>query len=148
MHFIIYNFRFFEAYKKEGINFWALTPQNEPDVSFWAINLPSMGWHVYDQREWLTKFLGPVLKKAGLDIKIIIGDDMRHLLPHWIKKILMDNEAYKLVSGIGVHWYLDSVVSIKRLDKTHNLFPDKFMLYTESSCGVMQSKYEGCPIST
>lgn len=104
--------------------------------------MQSMGWDAIDQRNWLTEFLAPIMKKADLDyIKIIIGDGQRHLLPDWVNKILKDAKANKLVSGIALHWYLDKLVSINRLDKTHALYPDKFILYTESCSGLMQSKY-------
>ena len=100
-----------------------------------------MGWDPVDQRNWIIEFLAPQLKNSHLDyIKILVGDGQRHLLPHWVKKILIDERANKLVSGIAVHWYLDKIISVNRLDKTHKLFPDKFILYTESSSGGLESK--------
>ena len=39
------------------------------------------------------------------------------------------------MDGIGVHWYADWWNGPGKLDKTHELFPDKFILYTESCNG-------------
>lgn len=42
------------------------------------------------------------------------------------------NESSPYISGIGVHWYWDNIVPPVLLDKTHEAFPDKFILATEA----------------
>lgn len=42
------------------------------------------------------------------------------------------NEANEFISGIGVHWYWDHVAPSVLLDKTHELYPDKFIISTEA----------------
>lgn len=46
-------------------------------------------------------------------------------------------KAAKYISGIAVHWYLDSAVDpVPTLDQTHQLFPDKFIFSTEACTGA------------
>jgi len=47
-------------------------------------------------------------------------------------QILEDQETWKYVSGIAVHWYLDFLVPTDSLDLTHRNNPDFFMFGTEA----------------
>lgn len=42
-------------------------------------------------------------------------------------------ECYKMVSGIALHWYYDWLFPASSMDDFHETFPDKLILYTESS---------------
>lgn len=42
------------------------------------------------------------------------------------------------LDGIAVHWYRDKIFPTTILDFTHNKYPDKFILNTESSIGGMK----------
>lgn len=44
-------------------------------------------------------------------------------------------EAIKYLDGFAVHWYWDDIAPPSLLDKTHEKFPDKFILNTESCLG-------------
>lgn len=50
------------------------------------------------------------------------------------------NEAYDDVAGIALHWYTDTETNLKYLDYIHELYPEKFLLYTEASCSKYTSK--------
>lgn len=50
-------------------------------------------------------------------------------------KILSDNGASRYIDGVALHWYMDGTYGPELLDHTHQLFPDKFILYTESCTG-------------
>ena len=50
-------------------------------------------------------------------------------------QILDDPIANPYVSGVAVHWYADNSVLPSVLTETHDLYPDKFILYTESCEG-------------
>jgi len=41
------------------------------------------------------------------------------------------------VSGIGLHWYVDALVSPSTLDQAHSEFPNHFMLGTEACAGAL-----------
>jgi len=58
-------------------------------------------------------------------------------------QILSDPQAATYVSGTAVHWYFDSECPVSRLTELRDLFPNKFILYTEASF----SKYsETCQV--
>jgi hypothetical protein len=50
-----------------------------------------------------------------------------------MSQVLGDPLVRKLVSGIALHWYFDEDNNLHKLPDIHNEFPDKFLLYTESS---------------
>ena len=50
-------------------------------------------------------------------------------------EVLGDDRARKYVSGIAIHWYVDTIVSATVLNTTHSLFPDYFLLGTEACEG-------------
>ncbi|CAN8029207.1 unnamed protein product, partial [Ixodes persulcatus] len=56
--------------------------------------------------------------------------------------VLGDPEAAKFVQGVAVHWYANDYMGPWVLDKTHNNFPDKFILATEACEGWRSSDVE------
>ena len=50
-------------------------------------------------------------------------------------KIYGNSTARDYVSGIGVHWYLNSYLPYSRITDTHNVDPSKFILATEACAG-------------
>jgi len=94
--------------------------------------------------------------KGFADIKIMIVDDQRNKLPDWVQtvcinmhtmcviiwllinhfwnKVLGNPAANPYVSGVGVHWY-DTGAPFTNLDRTHDLYPDRFILGTEACQG-------------
>jgi len=132
-----YFVRFFREYGQRGVDFWALTAQNEPaDGNIPGFSFNCMGWNAENQSIFIGLHLGPTLEAAGYgDIKIMIMDDQRIFLPAWPEKVLSHPEARKYVDGIAVHWYADLYSSAEVLTKTHELFPDFFILGTEACEG-------------
>ncbi|XP_018012609.1 lysosomal acid glucosylceramidase [Hyalella azteca] len=131
-----YLVKFISAYEEEGVPIWGITTQNEPMTGFsdWPWN--TCAWTAEDQRDWIKTNLGPAFVDAGYDdVKIMVLDHNREFLPDYPAAILEDPETYKYVDGIAVHWYSDNNDYPDRLTSTHDLFPDKFLLYTESCEG-------------
>lgn len=48
-------------------------------------------------------------------------------------------ESVNYLDGFAVHWYWDDIAPPSLLDKTHNKFPDKFILNTESCLGTYEN---------
>lgn len=132
-----YFVRFIEEYGKHDIVIWAVTAQNEPDIGMRPdFPFQCMGYTPEEMREFVKTYLGPTLRDRGHgDVKIIIGDDQRLLLPDWAGVILNDTDANKFVSGIGIHWYTNMIASVAKLDQTHEQFPGKFIMGTEACSG-------------
>ena len=130
-----YYVKFLDAYKKEGIKFWGLTTGNEP-INGLIPKFPfnCLGFTPSLQRDFIKYQLGPVLNASNYGhLKIMILDDQRYQLPFWISPILKDPEASKYVAGIGLHWYGDPYAPSSLLTRTHNKYPDKFILGTEAT---------------
>ena len=133
-----YFVKFLNVYKEEDISFWGLTAQNEPwDGLVPNFTFNAMAWNATSQRVWITDNLGPSLEAAGYaDLKVMVLDDQRPMVPKWAREVFSDPRALKYVSGIGVHWYVDEVFPVPfALDQAHEEFPDKFLLYTEACTG-------------
>ncbi|KAL8184501.1 UNVERIFIED_CONTAM: hypothetical protein K2H54_018609, partial [Gekko kuhli] len=133
-----YFIRFLDEYARYNVTFWAVTVQNEPECSMYVMKeFPTINYSPEEQRDFVMLDLGPALASSHhKDVLLIINDDVRSSLPRWAKVILGNSSAAKYVSGIGVHWYLDSVIPAEfTLGATHRLFPDYFLLYTEACNG-------------
>jgi hypothetical protein len=48
---------------------------------------------------------------------------------------MSDEQVAEYVDGIAVHWYWDTLFPPSLLDRTHNNFPDKFIISTEACVG-------------
>ena len=130
-----YFIKFFDSYKKHGINFWGFTVQNEPSnglivKSTWQ----SLGMTAAQQRDFIKLDLGPELSKSSYkDLKLMILDDQRLFMPSFLETVLADKEVSNYVSGIGIHWYWNWLMPASiTMEPTHEEFPDKFMLATEA----------------
>lgn len=122
-----YFVRFIDAYKKEGIRVWAVTVQNEP--------MASQTWEscIYTadmERDFVKNDLGPTFRKNGLDTRIIIWDHNRDMMYQRASTVLNDPEAAKYVWGVGFHWYVHN--DFDNVQRVHEAFPDKHLLFTEA----------------
>jgi glucosylceramidase len=124
----LYLSKFLNAYKDEGIDFWGITPQNEPNSNgVWetCVYTPE------EERDFVKNYLGPMLEDTYPGINIIMLDDDKEHLLRWTKVVLSDPAASKYIQGIGFHWYW-MLEDFQRLDQVHQMFPDKFLLPTEA----------------
>ncbi|XP_072167356.1 lysosomal acid glucosylceramidase-like [Diadema setosum] len=140
----LYFAKFLEAYQENEVEMWALTGGNEPTAGLF----PNYKWQCLFfspslQRDFIKRDLGPTLHERGHgDVKLLIMDDQRFLLPRWAQVVLEDAEAAAYVSGIGIHWYWDEIVDASRLNETHHAYPDYFMLATEACEGHLNREEE------
>lgn len=93
-----YFVKYLDAMKAEGINFWAITPQNEPENNH---NNPSMTLTSAQEIIFINNHLGPTLKKAGYSTKIIAFD---HNCNNSAYPIDVCNQS-EYVDGAGFHLY-------------------------------------------
>ncbi|XP_055946848.1 lysosomal acid glucosylceramidase-like [Argiope bruennichi] len=134
-----YLVRFLEEYHANNITLWGLTLQNEPTDGC-IVNFPfqAMCFPPDLQRDFLKLDFGSALTKAGFtpdNLRLMIGDDNRVILPKWADVILSDPDAAQYVSGIAFHWYLEDLFPHKLLDITQKKYPSLFFLPTEASTG-------------
>ncbi|XP_061173472.1 lysosomal acid glucosylceramidase-like [Saccostrea echinata] len=130
LHFV----KFLDAYLQYNISFWGLTAQNEPtDGNIDHFPFQATGWTPEQQRDFISKDLGPALHANGYtDLKLMMLDDQRLLLTYWADTILADPGASKYISGVAVHWYMDAISPTFELDYIHKKYSDHFIFGTEA----------------
>lgn len=135
-----YIVKFFEEYKKNGIEFWGLTIQNEPfdgRIPNFTFNCNAMTPDI--QRDFITETLGPKLNSSGYGpniLKLMILDDQRSFIKTWADIILTDEKAKQYVSGIAFHWYLNKYSGPHVLEYANEKYPEYFLLSTEACEGT------------
>ncbi len=127
-----YYIKFIQAYKKEGINIWGLSVQNEPMANqVWE----SCYFSGEDERDFIKNYLGPTLAKAGMqNKKLIAWDHNRDLIYQRASTVLNDPAAAKYVWGIGFHWYEDWTGGGKifeNVKRVSEAFPNTHLIFTE-----------------
>jgi glucosylceramidase len=127
-HFV----KFIKTYEAKGIPVWGLSVQNEPMATQkWE----SCIYTAEEERDFVKMYLGPTLKKNGLqDKKLIVWDHNRDLIYQRASTMLNDPEAAKYVWGIGFHWYetwTGSAMQFNNLKLVHEAYPDKNLIFTE-----------------
>lgn len=129
--FADYFVKYVEAYQKEGVTIWGLTPTNEPlgNNSSWE----SVHFTAEEMRDFIGEHLGPKLEAAGLDLSIWAFDQNRdHEMLHWAETIYGDEKAASYVDGMAVHWYQSTVdVGGENLDKLHTSYPNAGIIHSE-----------------
>ncbi|GAB5583887.1 lysosomal acid glucosylceramidase isoform X2 [Prionailurus iriomotensis] len=129
---------FLDAYAEHRLRFWAVTAENEPSAGLLSgYPFQCLGFTPEHQRDFIARDLGPTLANSThRDVRLLILDDQRLLLPRWAQVVLADPEAAKYVHGIAVHWYLDFLAPAKAtLGETHRLFPDTMLFASEACTG-------------
>lgn len=124
--------KFIKTYEAKGIPVWGLSVQNEPMATQkWE----SCIYTAEEERDFVKMYLGPTLKKNGLqDKKLIVWDHNRDLIYQRASTMLNDPEAAKYVWGIGFHWYetwTGSAMQFNNLKLVHEAYPDKNLIFTE-----------------
>jgi glucosylceramidase len=101
----LYMARFVEEYAKEGVNLWAIHPQNEPGYA-------RVHWTQSELITFMKTYLGPTFAQRNLTAEIWCGtmskdpDDT-----NIAKATAMDAAALQYVKGFGVQWNLQAAVA-------------------------------------
>ena len=126
-----YLVRYLDAWRKEGVKIWAVTPVNEPMGN-------DGGWESMDfspavEAEFIGKYLGPALKNNGFeDVKIFGFDQNIFEMGPYTAAIYGDSLAEAFTTGMAVHWYGNTISCFPHvLDSVHNLYPNKTIFHSE-----------------
>jgi glucosylceramidase len=129
-------------YKAEGINFWGMTIQNEPEF---APPWEGCCYRPQDMLAHLKDYLSPVMRADHPEIKIMIYDHNKDHVADWVDAFFnpsLDPAIRNLADGTAFHWY--SGPQFENLAKAHEIAPDKFLLATEA-CNCPGVIYDDWP---
>ncbi|MDR0541685.1 MAG: glucosylceramidase [Dysgonamonadaceae bacterium] len=130
-----YFVKWIQAFARAGIVVDAVTPQNEPLNRGNSASL-FMGWQ--EQRDFVKNALTPQFKAAGLKTKIYLFDH------NYNYDNMGDQNAYPVKiydAGVEDEWVVGAAYhnyggSRNELLDIHNLYPNKELIFTESSIGT------------
>ena len=122
-----YYVRFVQAMRDEHLPVWALTVQNEPDVSQpWE----SCRYSPHDEADFIARHLGPALQRARLgDVRLYGWDHNRDGLVERADALLGDPACAKYLAGLALHWYGEELFEASR--QVLARFPETQILFTE-----------------
>ena len=123
-----YFVKYIQAMQAQGINIYAITPQNEPLNPY---NNPSMTMQSGEEANFIKNNLGPQFSASGISTKIIAYDHNCDQ-PGYPEAVLGDAGANPYVDGSAFHLYAGD---ISALTTVHNAFPDKNVYFTEQFIG-------------
>lgn len=130
-----YFVRWVQAFQKEGIRIYSVTPQNEPLNRGNSASL-FMGWK--EELAFVKEALGPAFKAAGLDAKIYAFDHNYNYdnMPEqndYPLKMYDDETAASFLTGAAYHNYGGNR---EELNDIRSRRPDKELIFTETSIGM------------
>ena len=129
--FARYYLKYLQAYRESGIEFWAITPENEPmgnDGSWESMHLsPAV------QAMLIGKYLGPQMAANGFEnVKILGFDQNTFEAAPYTAAIFGDELANQYTDGTALHWYGSTISCFPEvLDSLHAAHPDKRLIHTE-----------------
>jgi len=122
-----YYVKVLQDYKQIGINFWAISLQNEPLNG--ANSYPVMLLEP-SQEVQLLQILGPLLSQAGFGgVRVIVYDHNWNDADYAIE-VFQDPTANKYATASAFHCYAGDV---SNQTVTHNAYPNKELYFTECS---------------
>lgn len=125
--------KYINAYREQGIDIWAITPENEPLGN--DSNWDSMHFNPLEMNEFVMNHLGPRLRADGHDVKILGYDQNRdEELYKWVDAMYDDEEAAQYYDGTAVHWYAS----------TYDYFPDALQYAYQKAPGKHLIQSEAC----
>ncbi|MGN6181718.1 MAG: glycoside hydrolase family 30 protein [Mucilaginibacter sp.] len=119
-----YFVKYIQAMQAQGINIYAITPQNEP---LNGNNNPSMTMQPSEETNFIKNNLGPQFAANGITTKIICYDHNCDQ-PSYPETVLSDATANGYVDGSAFHLYAGN---ISALTTVHNAYPNKNVYFTE-----------------
>jgi len=123
-----YFVKYIQAMKAQGINIYAITPQNEP---LNANNNPAMTMQSNEEANFIQNNLGPQFAANGITTKIICYDHNCDE-PSYPEAVLGTSGAAQYVDGSAFHLYAGD---ISALTTVHNAYPAKNVYFTEQFIG-------------
>lgn len=132
-----YFVKYIKAYGEHGIDFCALTVQNEPMATqTWE----SCKYTAEETALFVRDYLAPALSASNLDTKIMIWDHNKEHVFDWAKDIEKVEGAKDFVWGLAFHWYSGEHFDALRM--AHEFNPNMPLIESEYCVGMSPGKPE------
>lgn len=130
--YALYFSKFIDAYRQEGIDVFAVMPQNEFNS---AQIYPSCCWTAKGLATFVGKYLGPSMSEKG--VEVMFGTVERANLA-LVDTVLQDPDCAKYVTGVGFQW-----AGKDALPKVASKYKDVKLYQTEQECGDGKNDWNG-----
>lgn len=130
--YALYFKKFIEAYRNEGINIFAVMPQNEFNS---AQVFPSCCWTAAGLSNFIGSYLGPAMEEVGVDVYFGTMERPNEAL---VDTIIQNEESGKYIKGVGFQW-----AGKDALPGINKRYPDLAMFQTEQECGDGKNDWAG-----
>jgi glucosylceramidase len=125
--YALYFSKYVQAYRQQGINLYAVHPQNEPKYNNNVY--PQCAWSGQEINTFLRDYLVPRLKMDRVDVQVWLGTIVNENLADYIDPVLGDPVTGPLITGVGYQWGgQDAMLA------THQKYPEKKLMQTETEC--------------
>lgn len=123
--------KYLKSYEAEGINFWAVTVENEPLGN--GANWESMHYSPEEMSHFVKHYLGPTLQADGWNTHILVYDQNRGPeMVEYAGQLLQDSALLPWIYGTAVHWYTGTQKWFPAsLQYIHETAPQKHIVHTE-----------------
>ncbi|UCG87484.1 MAG: glycoside hydrolase family 30 protein [Gemmatimonadota bacterium] len=128
--YALYFAKYVQAYRGEGIDVYAVQPQNEPHS---CQPFPSSLWQGEDLKNFVRDHLGPLFRERGMDTEIWYGTFERPYEGQFaaeMDSLFNDAEAMQYISGVGFQWAGKGAIAA-----VHEQRPQLELMHTETECG-------------
>jgi glucosylceramidase len=127
--YALYFSKYVQAYREEGINLYAIHPQNEPLYNDSKYHYPQCAWNGTEIDTFLRDYLVPQLKKDHVDVQVWLGTMVSKNMAAYTDPVLGDPATNPSIAGVGYQYNGQNLFLA-----THQKYPDKKMLETETEC--------------
>jgi len=125
--YALYFSKFVQAWRAEGINLYAIFPQNEM-----ALNdsiYPQCNWNSADMNVFLRDHLLPQLKRDKVKVEVWLGTITNDKLGDYIDPVLGDPKTAAGITGVGLQYGGQATMLA-----THEKYPNVKLAQTETEC--------------
>ena len=125
--YAIYFSKFVQVMRAEGINLYAIHPQNEPSHN--DDIYPECVWSGAEINVFLRDYLLPQLKRDNVAIEVWLGTIVSANLADYVDPVLGDPVTGPAIAGVGYQYS-----GQKTLRETYEKYPGKKLAQTETEC--------------
>ena len=125
--YALYFSRYVQAWRAEGINLYAVHPQNEP---IYNNNIyPQCAWSGAELNVFLRDYLLPQLKRDKVAVEVWLGTIVSGNPADYVDPVLGDPVTGPAIAGVGYQYG-----GQEAFQATHKKYPGKKLAQTETEC--------------